>query len=195
MASMNKITDIIGAIKTIYSYYAKDTDIVTLAKTWELLLKDYPDEAVDIAFLKCLQTCKVPPTPADVIEQLRAMIETTEPTQEELWSIYIDALSKTMRQMSCFGYSFVMENGRTQGDNARAEVEEIWNTLPDEIKSYLGSKSELMRMSQEYKFNNDLTFEKSRFLKTMPVIKKRKEYKEFSLLLGGGNLMIEKGVD
>ena len=75
MASQNKIIEMIAAIKTIYSYYAKDTDVQMLVKTWAVLLKNYPDDAVEVAFYKCLQTCKMPPTPADVIEKLSDLID------------------------------------------------------------------------------------------------------------------------
>ena len=49
MASQNKIIQMIAAIKTIYSYYAKETDVEMLLKTWTMLLKDYPDNAVEVA--------------------------------------------------------------------------------------------------------------------------------------------------
>lgn len=190
MASVNKITEMIASIKTLYSYYAKDTDIKALVKTWHLLLNGYPDEAVEVAFLKCLQICKVPPTPADVIEQLQAMIETNETTDEELWSVLTKALRDTENQVYRFGFTFVQANGRTEGDNARAEVENIWNRLPNQLKHYLGSKGELMRMARGYN-NEELKFEKTRFLKTMPTIKKREEYTELKLLLGENKNLLE----
>ena len=190
MATINKITDMIAAIKTIYSYYAKDTDIKILVKTWNLLLKDYPDEAVEMAFYKCLQTCKMPPTPADVIEQLKAMIEANEPTDEELWNDYTKALRETERQIWRFEHTFVEPNGKTQGENARAKVEEMWSGLPERVKQYVGSKGELMRMAKNYT-DEELKFEKTRFLKTMPTIKKREEYTGIKLLMGGDKKLLE----
>ena len=92
MATQNKITEVIAAIKTLYSYYAKDTDLAVLVKTWGVLLKPYPDEVVEIALLKCFQKCKTPPTPADVIEQINLMIESTEETDEEIWGKFTKAL-------------------------------------------------------------------------------------------------------
>lgn len=183
MASQNKVIEMIGAIKTIYPYYAKETDVKTLVKTWTVLLKKYPDEAVEIAFFKCLQSCKMPPTPADVIEQLNAMIELNEETDEELWSVYTKALYQTEKQIYYFQFTFVEANGKTQGENARAKVEEIWQGLPERLKQYIGSKGELMRIAQTYT-DEELKFEKNRFLKTMPTIKKREEYTELKLLLG-----------
>lgn len=192
MASNKKIAEIVMAIKTIYPYYARDNDSEVLARTWSMLLKPYSDKAVEIAIYKCLQKCKMPPTPADVIEQINAMAETTEQTDEELWSIYTRALHNVSRQMYCFTFTFVERNGLTQGDNARAKVGEIWDGLPERLKRYIGSKSELMRLAKGYT-DEELRYEKTRFMKTMPIIKKREEYSELNLLLGDAMLKIEQG--
>lgn len=177
MATQNKIIEMIAAVKTIYSYYAKETDVEVLVKTWSLLLKEYADDVVEIAFYKCLQTCKMPPTPADVIEQIQSMHQTLEPSDEELWTVYEKALRDTSREMANFGATYVDETGLSQGQQARRNVEQIWEGLPEKIKLYLASKGELMRNAQEW--SNDLKYsswEKPRFMKAMPIMKKRKEY-------------------
>jgi hypothetical protein len=183
MATQKKIIEMIGAVKTIYPYYAKETDVQTLVKTWTLLLRDYPDEAVDVAFVKCLQTCKMPPTPADVIEQLNNMLEATESTDEELWSKFTKALDKVLPEVSENGYIKCPLFGQTSAD-AHRRIEAVWNGLPERLQQYIGSKGELMRMSRDFT-DNDLKFEKQRFLKTMPSIKKRVEYSQIAALIGG----------
>lgn len=185
MATQKKIVEMIGSVKTIYPYYAKETDVQTLVKTWTLLLKDYPDKAVDIAFVKCLQTCKMPPTPADVIEQLNSLVDALEPTDEELWSVYRDALRKTYKQIGYIQYPLFGETS----DHAHKRIEDIYNALPERLKYYIGSKGELMRMS-EYS-DEDLKYEKNRFLKVMPTMKKREEASKIMLLLGNDMKMIE----
>ena len=184
MATQKKIIEMIGAVKTVYPYYAKDTDVQTLVKTWTLLLKDYPDNAVDVAFVKCLQVCKMPPTPADVIEQLHSMAEALEPTDEELWGEYIKALDKTEREIYYFPFTAVEENGRTQGDNAKMRVQALWDGLPERLKQYIGSKGELMRIARD-STADDMKFEKNRFFKMMPTIKKKAEYSQIATLIGG----------
>ena len=186
MASQKKIIEMIGSVKTIYPYYAKDTDVETLVRTWTLLLKDYPDKAVDVAFFKCLQTCKMPPTPADVIEQLNSLIETTESSDEELWSEYTAALRKVERQLGYLQYPLF---GETQADTHK-RIEAVWESLHERLKQYIGSKGELMRMSRDYS-NEDLKFEKNRFFKSMPAMKKREEAAKIVLLLGNDKLLIE----
>lgn len=186
MATQKKIIEMIGSVKTIYPYYAKDTDIQILVKTWTLLLKDYPDKAVDVAFFKCLQTCKMPPRPADVIEQLNSMLEATEATEEELWSEYTVALRKVEKQLGYLQYPLF---GETTADTHK-RIDAVWEGLPERLQQYIGSKGELMRMARDYT-DNDLKFEKQRFLKTMPSIKKRAEYQKITALIEGDLKMIE----
>ena len=188
MATVNKITEIIAGIKTIYPYYSKETNVEMLVKTWTVLLKNYPDEAVDVAFFKCLQTCKMPPTPADVIEQLNAMIELNEETDEELWSVYTKAIRKVENELYYIQYPYYGETP----DNARDRITKVWDNLPERLRQYIGSKGELMRIARSYT-DDELKFEKTRFLKTLPTIKKREEYNELKLLLGDNKLLIEQG--
>lgn len=191
MATEKKIAELIAAIKTIYPYYSNETDVETLVNTWNLLLKNYSDNAVDIVLLECLKTCKTPPTPADVIEQLNDFEQVNRMSDEELWNRLTDAVREMDRLMYRFDFTFVEDNGLTQGQNARNKAIQVWEQLPEELKSYLGGRSELMRMAKNYT-DNDLHFEKSRFLKTMPVIRKRQEYKSIALMNGGINPMLKE---
>lgn len=184
MASQNKITEIIAAIKTIYPYYAKDSDVAVLVKLWNSLLRDIPDNIVEVALYKCLQVCKVPPTPADILDNIKAMQEALEPTDEEMWNTLMRALREADRLVYYFRFNAIQANGRTQGDNARQEVNELWENLPDRVKEYLGGKGEFIRMAQGYDAD-ELKFEKTRFLKTMPTIRKRSEYSQLNLMLQG----------
>lgn len=191
MASKKKIVELIASIKTIYPYYATGTERNSLVNTWELLLKDYSDKAVDVAMIECLKICKTPPTPADVIEQLKDFEQANRITDEELWSKLTEAVHETERLIYRFTFTFVEDNGLTQGQNARNKAVQVWEQLPEELKSYLGGWSELRRMAQNYT-DNDLHFEKSRFLKSMPAIRKRQEYKSLMLLTESNKLMLKE---
>ena len=149
-------------------------------------MRDYPDKAVDVAFVKCLQTCKMPPTPADVIEQLNSMADALEPTDEELWSVLMRAVNKVTSELSYLQYPLLGETP----DDAHKRIEKIYNGLPERVRQYVGSKGELMNIARSYS-DNDLKFEKTRFLKTMPTIKKRVEYNQIALAIGGGLKQIE----
>ena len=99
MASTNTITEIMAAIKTIYPYYAKDGNVQTLVKTWGALLQPFSDEEAMTALYMCLQTCKMPPTPADLIERLHDISGALEPSDEELWDELMVALRKAKRHI------------------------------------------------------------------------------------------------
>ena len=73
MANKTTIIKAIGAIKTIYNYFGKDTDIELLVNTWDSLLKMYSDEEVDKGVFLALQRCKYAPVPADIIEQIEGL--------------------------------------------------------------------------------------------------------------------------
>lgn len=188
MATQNKIIEMIAAIKTIYSYYAKETDVQMLVKTWTVLLKDYPDDIVETAFYKCLQTCKMPPTPADVIERIEEIARANAPSNEELWSQYTKALDRVRPEVGENGYINCPLFGQTSAD-AHKRIEAIWERLPESLKDYIGSKGELMRMARDYS-DQDIKFERTRFFKTLPTIQKRQETAKLQLSIGDNKLKL-----
>ena len=191
MASQKKIVEMITAIKTIYSYYAKDCDIELLVQTWGVLLRDYKDDVVDIAFYNAMQSCKVPPTPADIIERIKEMQKSSEPTPESLWNELRAAIKETQKQMYYFRFNYIDNSGISQGDRARKKVDDVWNALNEKLKSYLSSKEEMIAIARNDE--DDLKYEKSRFLKTLPIIEKRiEEKKQFERLLNINNNLLEK---
>ena len=190
MASQNKIIEIIAGIKTLYPYYAKDTNKQVLVKMWNALLQQYDDEIVNKAFYKCLQICKMPPTPADIIEQIERMNKAGQKSEYELWDIYQKALKETQRQMYNFQFTYVDETGISQGDQARNKVEKLWNELPEELKIYIASKNELMRLAKNNS-TEDMKFEKQRFLKTYPTLIQRIEDKKLLLNISNNNKLLD----
>lgn len=194
MASKNKIIEIIYGIKTIYPYYAKETDVDSLVRTWGLLLRDIDDAVADEALFRALRVCKMPPTPADIIDQVNEMRAANMPTPEELWLTYYNAVRQTMRLVSQFGYTYVDSTGMSQGDQARDKVRRIWEGLPDIIKQYLISQAELIRVAQHLMVasESEMTWEKQRFIKNVPILEKRAEYSS-PLLEGSSRLMISEG--
>lgn len=183
MVSKAKISEIIGAIRSIYPYYAKDGMIAVTASVWERVLQNYNDEEVSAAFYSCLQSCKVPPTPADIIERINGARKALEPSNEQLWGVYYDALIRTLDLMAQFSYTFVESDGISQGQKARNKVDKLYEGLPSKIKEYLGSKGELMRIARSIN-TQDASFEKARFLKAMPSVEKSQEARN---LLGGAS--------
>ena len=191
MASKAKISEIIGAIRSIYPYYAKDGLIAVTANVWERVLQNYNDEEVGAAFYACLQSCKVPPTPADIIERINGARKALDPSNEQLWGVYYDALVRTLDLMAQFSYTFVESDGISQGQKARNKVDKLYDGLPEKIKEYLGDKGELMRIARSIN-TQDASFEKARFLKAMPSVEKSQEARN---LLGSSSAksLLERG--
>lgn len=183
MASMKQITNIIAAIKTIYAYYARDTDVQALVKTWGMLLQEYEDEVVDKALYLCLQSCKTPPTPADLIDRIKAIQDAEEDTDEELWAQFTKALRKGYSLIYMFNATFVEANGKTQGANARDAFDRLWESLPEKLRMYMGGKGEFMRLARDYG-EDDLKYERNRFMKVMPTLRIKQEYKRLSITSG-----------
>ena len=191
MASQKKIVEMITAIKTIYSYYAKDCDVELLVQTWGVLLRDYKDDIVDIAFYKAMQSCKVPPTPADIIERIKEMQKASDPTPESLWNELRAAIKETQKQMYYFRFNYIDNSGISQGDRARKKVDDVWNALNEKLKSYLSSKEEMIAIARNDE--DDLKYEKSRFLKFLSIIEKRiEDKKQFERLFTVNNNLLEK---
>lgn len=182
MASKKVIIELLGSIKTIYSYYAKDADLELLINTWEMLLHSYTDEEVKIGMYLSLRVCKYPPTPADVIEQIENQKKIEKPSEQELWALYRQALKETNYYTYRLNYNYIDSTGISQGEQARTAIEAIWEALPQELKIYLGDKSELVRNARELN-EADISFEKNRFSKTFPILQKRIEDKKLMLAL------------
>jgi CRISPR/Cas system-associated endonuclease/helicase Cas3 len=73
------------------------------------------------------------------------------------------------------------------GVDHRANIQKQWDNLDDNIKQFLGSKSELIRIASTYT-DDELKFEKNRFLKAMDTIQARADH---LALAQKHNLLIE----
>ena len=141
------------------------------------------------AFFAALKKCKVPPTPADIIEIIGEAKKSLEPSDQELWSIYHDALRSVLRLIPCFSYTYVDHTGMSQGEQARRKVKQIWNELPEKVRTYLATESELIRRARELNYS-EISFEKTRFFKALPVIEKRMEHSVLFLDGDGTNRLL-----
>jgi hypothetical protein len=168
--------DILGMLaimKANYSYAYKDLDesgTKTLVNTWFVLLSKYPKEMVQASFYKALETCKMPPTIADIIEKINEMIDATQKSDLELWDEFEKSLRKADAFVSKFTYTMLLSNGLTQGEQARLDTRELYETLPQELREYCPSYAGFMALATN---QQSWEFEKPRFLKAITDIKKR----------------------
>lgn len=190
MASKKVIVEVLGSIKTIYSYYGKDTDLELLVNTWHTLLHTYTDDEVKQGIFLALRVCKYAPTPADVIEQIENFKQIEKPSEQELWGLYRQALREVNYYSYRLNYNYIDSTGISQGEQARLAINSAWEALPEELKIYLGDKSELIRNARELN-EADLSYEKNRFTKTFPILQKRIEDKKLLLSLSNSLLKLE----
>ena len=172
MATKKNMAVMIATIKSIYPYYAKHTNIEVLAKTWLLLLQDYDDKIINNALILCMKECEMPPTPAHIIKKIEEM--QPKKTNTELWAEYVKALREVSRLQDNFEYTFVDDNGKTQGQNAKDKARQIYNNLPQELKIYVGSFGELLRKSRDID-DTSLKYAENNFMKIMPELRKEHE--------------------
>ena len=169
------IVEMIGIIKANYSYAYKDVDsnsMSLLIETWFESLSKYDGRIVMVAFKKALETCKMPPTLADIIQNIKQIKVATEPTDTELWNELVKAVEVTNDCIYYFQFQMVEDNGKTQSENAKERFNKLWEEMPQILKDYCGNKSGLVDIAQ-----TDLEFEKNRFLKQLPTLKQRQEIK------------------
>ena len=192
MASKKSIVELLGSIKTIYSYYGKDADLELLINTWYSLLYNYTDDEVKQGMFLALRVCKYAPTPADVIEQIENFKQIEKPSEQELWGLYRQALKEVNYYSYRINYNYIDSSGISQGEQARIAIQSIWEGLPQELQIYLGDKSELVRNARELN-EADISYEKNRFSKTFPILQKRIEDKKLFLAMNDNFLKINSG--
>lgn len=142
-----------------------------LLKSWYAILKDYPKEVCDQAVINALKNAEFAPRIGSIVKEIEKMQEAYEKSQEELWT----ELTATFREVAdCaykFRFTYVEENGKTQGENARERVKEIFNNLSPEIRDYVRNERALIELTELT--SNQLNYEKRNFEKVIPQIKQR----------------------
>jgi hypothetical protein len=174
MASKKTIIKSIAAIKTVYSYFGKEVDLELLVNTWAALLDEYTDEEVDKGLFLALKKCKYAPVPADIIEQIEGFRNIKKPSEIELWVLLQKALKETLYYSHRLQYNYIDESGVSQGEQARRAINRVWNNLPEELKIYLGDKSEMIAAARALN-SSEGSYERNRFSKTFPILRKRVE--------------------
>lgn len=162
------IVDMMTMLKYTYPYFAKDTDLKQVAKAWDFILKDIPDEDVMYGFKKALKTCKNPPSPADVISAIEQRDDAMADSPEMLWEELMKALNKADKYRYRLNASIIEPNGKTQRENAIDALNEIFNGLSKPLQEYVTNINGLME-----RLDYEAEYEKMRFLKALPYIKGR----------------------
>lgn len=172
------VVKMLALVKTAHPYAYKEVDeeaLDILVKIWLECLEGYPAELVKYAFKEAIKVCKMPPTIADVIEQIEKVKSARDKSDGELWTEYLKLLHSARDLSEQFRYTFVPGGGdKTQGQIAREELNHLWKIADERIKEYCGSVDNLISTAK----SDDWGYEKSRFLKGIGNCRKRVEVKK-----------------
>lgn len=182
-SDINKMINLIrltyqGAYQT-----ANNEQEIALVTLWQDLFSDYEDEVIMRAFKNVLKGSKFVPKPADIIEEADKILEASGESDLGQWQQLVESLYEVKNYAFMLKYDFVEKNGLTQGDNALNKIKDIFNNLNEQLKEYVISPENLICLSKYT--DEQLSIEKSRFIKAYPTIKSRLKYKKQMALLGG----------
>lgn len=173
MATKKNIAVVIATIKGLYPYYAKDSNIELLARTWLLLLKEYSDDIINKALLLCLRENEQPPTPAHIIKKIKSFAD--KPYSTELWAQLLKSFDKVFKIRDGMQYC-----STEQKEQIRQKSKAVYDELPQALKVYVGSYAEFLRMAEALDTDTAISIEKTRFLKEIPQIQEQIEVKQLA---------------
>lgn len=174
----------------VYKSLSKE-DKLTLVEDWTRVLGEYPVEVVNKAADKAIAHSEFAPRLATIVSCVEDMYDVTnDQTAEELWA----RLRQDIYEVSCLSLPIMYDYG-AKAEAARAKVREIYNKLPEELKTYVGGSVEAFYglANKEEDFYN---FDKGRFIRAYPNLKERVKTKaemspELTKLVAGDFLGIE----
>ena len=155
------VVKILALIKTAYPYAYKEVDekaLDRLVEIWLECLEEYSAELVKYAFKEAIKACKMPPTIADVIEQIERVQGARDKSDGELWNEYLNLIYLAKDLTGRFHYT-AKEEGKTQGERAREELYAAFEGADERIKDFIGSVGNLVDVCK----TDDLRQEKERF--------------------------------
>lgn len=153
-----------------------DAERQLLIKSWYAILKNYPKEVVDTAVIAAIKHAKFAPRIGDIVEQIEQIQEAFQKTKEELWNELDGILREVSNNTYAYRFNAIAPNGKTQGENARLRNKAIFENLTPELKEYCQSVGELSRIADLT--DDQLAFEKGRFMKVIPTIRARAKIRQ-----------------
>lgn len=165
---------------------------LTLVEDWYRTLSEYPKEIVEKATDKAIAHSEFAPKLATVVGYIEAMEDTVNQTAEELWA----RLRSDIYEVSCLSTAIRYDYGE-KAEAARMKVRQIFDKLPEELKSYVGGSAETL-YAMANKDDDFYDFEKGRFIRAYPSLKARERTKaemspELQKLVAGGEFLSIEG--
>lgn len=156
---LNEVSDLIRMNMTLYKNSAKpltENELEVMTSVWYWHFKDYDAKKVKRAFLAANAVCVYPIQPADIFKQLQVMQKQTEKSPIETWEIMLRTLEKIPQFLHRRKYPLVIgidnQTGKLIESNGSKEIDELFNSLPDDAKRFFVSKNGMIEMSM---FSNE----------------------------------------
>lgn len=153
------------------AYRGTKEDNRLLVDSWYAILRDYPREAVYEATKRALMHAEFAPRIGTIVNEIERMMQSLGKSDAELWSELASKLYNAYSYAHSFWLTARDANGRTQGEIAREKLQKLYDGLSAEIREYLGSVQQLAAFA-DYDAEQ-LTYERARFMKTVPVLRER----------------------
>lgn len=152
---LNEVSDLIRMNMTLYKNSAKplsEKELEAMASVWYWHFKDYDANVVKRAFLAANAVCVYPIQPADIFEQLKIMAKNNSAAPSDLWQALKSAVAKVPGLLYQRQYPKVIcvdeKTGKLIKSNGEKELNELFDKLPAQVKSYLRNVNGLVSMAQ-----------------------------------------------
>lgn len=173
-----EISGLLAINQVAFPYAYKDMskeDRGVLRNVWLSMFKGYDAKLVRFAFERALAKCKVPVTPADVIEQIEKIESAGQPNEDDIWQEFLTVAHKVSDLSSGFGYSYMEDNGLTIGKNLRNGAQRIFNQISQEIKSFCGGELSQLITYGNMSQSDLIQYVKPNFLKRLKIFRDREK--------------------
>ncbi len=148
--------------------FNSDNELVLLTETWFEILNNYPKEICDVAVNNALAKAKFAPRIGDIMEEIKILNSANSKTDEELWAELMNIKYEVWDTSRYLKYP-------QHYKAAYNKLTKIYDNLSEELKLYAVNLSSLIDISELTEEN--LNYEKYRFFKNMPILRKHAEDK------------------
>ncbi len=148
--------------------FETDEELNLLLVCWMDILGNYPKEVCDAAVNNALAKAKFAPRLGDIVDEIKALSRADSKTDQELWAELMDIKFEVWENSKYLRYPQHYEE-------ANKKLEKIYENLDKDLKLYVVNLSTLLEIAQLS--DEELVYEKNRFFKNMPALRKHSEDK------------------
>lgn len=153
--TMEQVMELIRMNGILYKNSAKPIlpdEMKAMSAVWYYHFKDFDADTVKRAFLAANAVCVYPIQPADIFEQLKIMAKNNSAAPYDLWQALKSAVAKVPGLLYQRQYPKVIgvdeKTGKLIKSNGEKDLNELFDKLPAQVKSYLRNVNGLISMAQ-----------------------------------------------